>query len=177
MITIEEKQERKLFRDKIKEQTKYINEINREQNQKQVKRILFTIEWKKSSQWGHNPNLECEVYYHDGSFERSPIFKCSGCGYDKESTVIADAFNEYLKYKLWEKDMSDNDKNPYGVRKGSYTSSLGNNIDYVSYSGGIGMNCYNTIGKFIGGEFKRVASGKTFDVYEYIDNEWTNRGL
>jgi hypothetical protein len=29
------------------------------------------------------------------------VFRCSGCGYDKTSTVVAEAFNQYLLYKLW----------------------------------------------------------------------------
>lgn len=177
MMSLDEKQERKLFRDKIKEKTKNEQEIEREKNQRQVKKIIFTIEWKKSATWGHNPNLECDVFYHNGEYERSSIYKASGCGYCKESTVIAEAFKEYLSYKLWEKDIIDKDKCPYGVRRTSYKTQLGNDIEYVSYAGGIGVNSYQTIATFIGGEFKRVASGKTFDVYKYIDNEWTNRGL
>jgi hypothetical protein len=31
----------------------------------------------------------------------------------------------------------------------------------------IGTSCYYNVSEFIGGKFKCVASGKTFDVFEY----------
>lgn len=99
---------RRLARKQEKEQKR----IEAEKNQKPVAKIIVNIEWKKSHMWGNNPNCDAKIYFKDGSFERSPIFKCSGCGYDKESTVIADVFNSYLKYKLWQKEPSE--KMPYG---------------------------------------------------------------
>ena len=101
-------------------------------------------------------------------------YTCSGCGYDKESTVIAQIFNEFLKYKLYDETLrskwmaknnfyKDEDSKPYGVHlPGEYTPY---------YDGGIGTNCYYRIAEYIGGVFEHVASGKMFDVYRYTDNE------
>jgi len=145
-------------RREAKRQAKELARIEAEKNQKAVESVTIKIEWKKSQMWGSNPNCEAEVHYKDGTFERSPIFKCSGCGYDKESTVISDVFNHYLKYKLYQ--FSDEDKNkPYGI----YLN------DYKHYSGGIGTSCYYQIAEFIGGKFEHIASGNTFDVYKYTD--------
>ena len=129
---------------------------------KPVKEMDITIEWVKNRTWGANPHAEAFVVYQDGSCERSKTFKCSGCGYDKESTVISYAFNEYLMYKL--KDMPANiqDKEiPYGI--------CNLYLDNPYYSGGIGTSCYYAIAEFIGGKFIHIASGKTFDVFKYVD--------
>jgi hypothetical protein len=153
-------------------QKKTLARIETEKNQKPVKEMLLTIEWVKSRTWGNNPRLEAGVSFKDGTFERSETFTCSGCGYDKESTVIAQAFNKYLKYKLWaltEEQIkggntipSPEGKAPYGIANYS--------PEYRDYSGGIGTSCYYKIAEYIGGKFEHIASGKTFDVYKYTEN-------
>lgn len=148
---------------------KNFQRINIEKNQKPVKEMTLCIEWKKSRMWGNNPSLEAKVLFHDGSFERSEGFKASGCGYDKESTVIAQAFNKYLKYKLWALPLelrqraASDQKVPYGIT--SYQ------VDHPSFEGGIGTSCYYEIAKHVGGKFEHVASGKTFDVYKFTDGK------
>lgn len=155
-----------------KREAKELERIAREKSQKPIKEIVFTIEWKRSQMWGHNPSLECAVSYKDGSFERFGPFKASGCGYDKESTVIAEAFNKLLKYKLWAMPVKKrlggngstdraNGKAPYGVLDYS------ENKTRPHFGGGIGTDCYYAIATFIGGKFERVSSGKSFDVYKY----------
>jgi len=170
-LTQEEKETRKKERQEEKRKIQEAKRIEAEKNQKPVQSIIINIEWKKSRTWGSNPSCEAEIRFKNGSFERSPIYKCSGCGYDKESTVIAEVFRDYLKYKLWKLNINENYCNngsgtktpevPYGIicyRK-----------DNIGFSGGIGTNCYYSISKFIGGQFERISSGKTFDVYKYTD--------
>lgn len=146
--------------------------IEAEKNQKPVKQIKITIEWKKSRTWGSNPHLEARIEHWDGSFSYATA-TASGCGYDKESTVIADVFNQFLKYKLHKLPV-ENVANwgpgnpakephlPYGIH---------NYNGHWSYGGGIGTNCYYAICEAIGGKFENVASGKTFDAYLYTDNQ------
>lgn len=188
-LTPEQKAANLQERRKLKEATKKFNEYIAEATQKPVKRIKITIDWVRSYTWGNNPHLEAEVYYHDGSYD-SMTSKCSGCGYDKESTVIADVFNHFLKYKLWAKpytelrngdtsnkyssnggNVSDIGKNPipYGITSGRYETQLGNIIEHRGFSGGIGTNCYYAISQFIGGTFTHIADGKKYDVYQYED--------
>jgi hypothetical protein len=133
-----------------------------ERNQKPVKDMTISIEWKKSYMWGNNPNAEVTVIYEDGSYIISSGYKCSGCGYDKESTVIAQIFNQFLKYKLWQRENMDNSNKPYGI-------SLDFNYNPY-YSGGVGTNCYYRVAEFIGGKFERITSGKTYDVYKFTMN-------
>jgi hypothetical protein len=146
--------------------------IEQEKNQKPVDNITINIEWKKSRMWGNNPNCIAQVKFKDGTYERSPVFKCSGCGYDKESTVIAEVFNFYLKYKLWNltpeqmkggHGSNDEGKAPYGLS--CYSP------EHRSFAGGIGTSCYQRISEYIGGKWEHVANGSTFDVYQYVDNK------
>lgn len=169
-LTTEQKEANKLARQEARKAAKEAARIEAERNQKPVQSIDISIEWRKSRTWGSNPYLEAFVVFKDGSGQRLN-FTCSGCGYDKESTVIADVFNTVLKYKLWQLSNEqvkggngsfDSGAAPYGIH--SY-----NDGNYRYFGGGIGTNCYYDIAKYIGGKFERVASGKTYDAYKYTD--------
>lgn len=128
-----------------------------EKNQKHVKKMTVTIEWKKSPTWGFCPKAEASIYFEDGSFGKVQGYKASGCGYDKESTVFASICNDVLKYSLWNVTEEARKKAPYGVRF---------NDEYNHYfEGGVGMSCYYNIAEFLGGKLEHTANGKTFDVY------------
>jgi hypothetical protein len=147
--------EEKVARSKAKREAKEKAELEAKKNQSPVKSITITIEWKRSSTWGYNPHCEAAVEFKDGHFERSANYTCSGCGYDKESTVIAMVFRDYLSYKLFRKRKGEA---PYGM-----------SVKCKSYSGGVGTSCYYSIANYIGGQFHCLASGKTFDVFKYTD--------
>lgn len=164
--TEEEKIARREARKEAKKVAAKLAVVEAEKNQKPVKEITITIEWRKSRTWGSNPHAEAAVSFQDGSFERRNSYTASGCGYDKESTVIAQIFNDFLKYKLHTKIEGEP---PYGMYYG--TTALSHIPDYVSYNGGVGTSCYYRIGEFIGGKFENIASGKTFDVYKYTDGQ------
>lgn len=182
-LTAEQKEANKLARKQQRAIDKYIASVEAQKNQREVKSLTITIEWKKSRTWGNCPRAYAEISYKDGGFERTDAkYYASGYGYDKESTVIAEIFNEFLKYKLWEKSIEELRRNdhswkneggaPYGVRGGSYESDETKTLkEFRTYEGGIGANCYFDICEFIGGKFERMASGRTFDVYKYTYNE------
>jgi hypothetical protein len=161
-LTQEQKDANKLLRQEARKQKKEFERVEREQNQKPVEKITISIEWKKSRMYGNNPTAEARIFHKDGSISYG-VAKCSGYGYDKESTVVAQIFNNFLKYKLYGEfvpvERAREGGLPYGIYLGQYRH----------FSGGIGVNCYYDISKAIGGEFKHVASGKTFDVYEYTE--------
>ena len=161
-LTPEQKEANKLARKEAREQAKKQARINAEMNQKEVAEITISIEWRKSRMWGHNPFAEAKIRFKDGSWATGSA-TCSGCGYDKESTVIADIFNNFLKYKLY-RDINKVERSrdnglPYGIYLG----------DYRHFSGGIGTDCYYSISEAIGGKFEKLASGKSFDAYKYTD--------
>jgi hypothetical protein len=178
-LTTEEKEANRKAKKQAKSLAKELAEKEQERNQPEVKELLITIEWKKSRTWGANPHAEAAVTFKDGKegpwrtgFFRSYNHTCSGCGYDKESTVIAEIFNLFLKYKLWNKSIEECNGHPYGNNAGKYhSSSCGAEIEYRYYAGGVGTSCYYRIAEAIGGKFEHVASGSTFDVYKYTDNE------
>lgn len=154
-------------------------EIEADKNQKPVKALTISIEWVKSRTWGYCPRAEVAVEFQDGTFTRRDGYKAGGCGYDKESTVIASIFNDFLKYKLYQKHKwkdrinQETTNHPYGVCY--YSGNVGEQREdgYVykpSFSGGVGTSCYYKIGEFIGGKFENVASGKTFNAFKYMDN-------
>lgn len=158
-------------------------------NQKPVKELTITIEWSRSRMWGNNPKASAEGVYHDGTyFHSDKPATASGCGYDKESTVIATIFNQYLAYKLYAmsvrkltaKDKQGRELRAYGV---SYYKghTCPNGLIYRGsrrFEGGVGTSCYTDystsygrkgVAQYIGGSFVKIASGKTFDVYKYTD--------
>lgn len=132
-----------------------------ERNQNPVDEIVINIEWRKSSTWGNCPRAEALVKYADGTYKTLDGYRASGCGYDKESTVIAEIFNDTLKYELWKKEGEEIDIKsvPYGIRL---------SFDFSPYyEGGVGTSCYYRISDFIGGKFENISSGRTFDVYKF----------
>lgn len=96
----------------------------------EVQEITINVEWKKNRTWGSNPRAEVWVVLSDpeyGTFsDYAKSSSIGGCGYDKESTAVSEAF-ERLKpergraaldrwvieggEKLWEEYVFD--KNPY----------------------------------------------------------------
>jgi hypothetical protein len=129
--------------------------IEQEKQQKQIDRITFSIEWSRNG----NPTCTAWGHFADGTAEKF-ISRAGGYGYCKESTVIASAFNHFLKYCLYEINQTEN--MPYGIR-------LYNSRYY--YEGGVGTNCYYDISQFIGGNFRKVAFGNTYDAYEFTTNK------
>lgn len=166
-LTPEQKAANLEARREARKQAKEAARIESEKSQKPVKCIKISIEWKKSRMWGNNPHLEARIEHWDGTFSYATA-TASGCGYDKESTVIADIFNQFLKYKLYQPLVpvpgylnGEKVNLPYGI----YISR------WRHYSGGIGTNCYYKIAEAIGGKFELIASGKTFDAYTYTDKQ------
>jgi hypothetical protein len=145
----------KLARQEARKEAKRLAKIEAEKNQKPVREITFSIEWSKS----FHPTLEARCLHTDGSTSYVKA-RAGGGGYCKESTVIAEAFNSLLKYKLYQ--IENIEALPYGI----YI----NRNQYTGYSGGIGVSCYYSISEMIGGKFEKLASGKTFDAYKFTMN-------
>lgn len=122
-----------------------------------VKRLTINVEWKASRTWGRNPHAYWYCLFADGT-DKSGHSTCGGCGYDKESTVVAEIFNQVLSGTLWRKRNSKK-ATPYGIYRGK-------DWYFPRFEGGVGINCYYSITSFLGGKMKCTASGKSFDSYE-----------
>lgn len=92
-----------------------------------VQTFSCVVEWRKSRVWGYNPKLEG----WNGS-ERV-IARCSGCGYDKLSTVVADFINRTpaMLAKIQELTAWSTEHRPYGFS--------GYNGSALTASGGVGI--------------------------------------
>lgn len=123
-----------------------------------VKCIRMSIEWRKSRTWGYNPHLDGLVVMADGECMRDNDITCSGCGYDKKSTVMADFLNRHLSGMLWRRRNFRTRKPPYGV---SYDKGW-----FPYFDCGVGADSTLSVLKWLG--FKLVSSshGKTWDFYE-----------
>jgi hypothetical protein len=159
-LSSSEKQSRADYRSLIREAQKdaYLEKSYREQTP--IKSLTISITWCRSATWGRNPAAECKAITTEGHHLNSPIFRASGCGYDKESTVITEAFNHFLRYRLYFpltlSSLRKNEK-PYGMARNYYED-------------GIGTEGYYAISNAIGGTFEKVASGRTFDVFRFTSN-------
>lgn len=127
------------------------------------KDIRIDVRWKKSKTWGANPTAEVWADEYLG-ISRS----IGGCGYDKESTAIAEPLNrskkmakiaiiaKYLDFRYgnlgWkEKQGKDIFTYSYGVRFSIFHNSG------IYWEGGVGassfMNCIKTAGYKMDAEF------------------------
>jgi len=127
----------------------------------------ISVEWKRSATWGANPTAEAWIRFINKDGQTDSIYLKSssigGCGYDKLSTAIAEALNqsnEVLKPLYLLKNKNIEAKNHELIGYGS-----GYGIK-PKLEGGVGVSCYPAIFNKIGFDFKTVASGKTYDVYE-----------
>lgn len=130
--------------------------------------IRVDVNWCKSSTWGANPTAEAWITYINASGHRETEYlksrSISGCGYDKESTAVAEALNqsEVLKANLY----------AYANRPMNKNKTLNEILGYGSgygilprFEGGVGSNCYTSIFAKLKLNFRKTASGKMFDQF------------
>jgi hypothetical protein len=150
---------------KQKETGKYLSaqmsRLRAVENAPELESITISIEWKKSRMWGNNPNAEARVCTSEGC-EHYNSGSIGGCGYDKQSTAVAQSVNQsnsFLKalYLIKEKNVTKSNHDLFG-----YGAGYG---ILPSLEGGVGVSCYPRIFEAIGFKFKTTASGKAFDVY------------
>jgi hypothetical protein len=123
------------------------------------------IEWKKSKMWGNNPTAEAQIICEDSEgnrvYQNFTSGSVGGCGYDKESTAVANALNQsnaVLKAFFDKVTPDAKEREIFGYGVGIYEG-------IATLSGGVGTSCYYGNFKSIGYKFEKTASGKTFDVY------------
>lgn len=129
--------------------------------------VKISVEWKRSRMWGSNPTAECWATFVNKDGDMDSVYiktgSIGGCGYDKLSTAVAQALNEVkpvLKalYRVKNNNVAAKNHDIFG-----YGSGYG---ILPSIEGGVGISCYPAIFEKLGYEFKTVASGKTYDVFE-----------
>ena len=123
-------------------------------------RITLYIDWNKSRTWGYCP--KCELLDNKNVFYSDRIM---GCGYDKESTSIAEALNQYKPimkklYQLKNDNIEISNHELFG-----YGSGYGIN---PYFEGGVGVSSYYKIFEKIGMKLQKISSGDKHDIYEIL---------
>ena len=121
--------------------------------------MTIKIDWKNSRTWGYNPHASYYCLNSNKTWGQGNGFTCSGCGYDKESTVVAKIFNEIMVGMVYRKLKRNRKNAPYGV-------NVPDKGGVPSFSGGVGINCYIQIVAWLGGKMEHVAWSDTFDQYK-----------
>lgn len=124
--------------------------------------IVVNVEFKRSAMWGYNPSAEAQVDKKDGTRAHYSSGSIGGCGYDKESTAVAQALsqsNELLKllYERKNKNIQKSNHDLFG-----YGAGYGL-LPYIE--GGVGVSCYRAIFEKIGFTFSQTSNGKMFSVF------------
>lgn len=152
-------------RRECKRDSTFMNRLDRENKAREleltaadVEQIIIHINWYTNRNGEYCPATNAEIKYFSGCYE---LFRtsASGCGYDKESTVMANIFNKFCKNKLWEKRRTRKEV-PYGANLDAKTRMC-------YFSGGVGIECYRRIIEFLGGQYDHVAWSKNYDKYVF----------
>ena len=61
----------------------------------EIKEITITVEWKRNRTWGNNPTAETFI----SGLGRLSSGSIGGCGYDKQSTAVAEVLNQIPQFK------------------------------------------------------------------------------
>jgi len=130
-------------------------------NLQEIESLTINVEWKKSSMWGMNPTAEAYI----NGIGRVSSGSIGGCGYDKQSTAVANVLNQAPQFKKIMCELKNKLSNCKKQNRELFGYGSGYGI-IPSFEGGVGVNCYDRIFNSIGYEFKTVSSGKNFDVYQ-----------
>lgn len=157
-ITLEEvkaKATKKAEQKTKKQIEKFCEKCDKIAQAEDITEIIIKIEWVRSSIWGYNPHAEVWARgYTTGT--------ASGCGYDKRSAAVANAFNKNhnilkLLYTAQEKNLRS--KAPLPMRE-----ALGYGSGYMVpyFEGGVGYSSFEHIFQGLG--FSTTwGEGKTWD--------------
>lgn len=138
------------------------------ENARDIEYISVSVEWHRSRTWGNNPHAV--VITDAGTTSGS----ASGCGYDKESAAIAEAFNTSpaimkVLFTLAENALTDgNASKDIGNGNFSWADQIGYGSGYSIipyFEGGVGSSCFWAILEKAGFEKMTYAGGKHYDHY------------
>lgn len=130
-----------------------------------------SVEWKKSRVWGYNPHATIDAWTVDADGVTNcttTTGRASGCGYDKQSAAIAEAFNAspaILKalYNAEERRLKGRESRKQSRRNFIGYGSGSSARPY--FESGCGVSVFYKIFESCGYTFEKVSSGKTFDDY------------
>lgn len=132
-----------------------------------------SVDWVKSRAWGYNPHTELNTI--GGRYYGSAI----GCGYDKESAAIAEAFNScasvlkilyQLKNKGLQEGLKDSSKTACTGHDNRNICGYGAGYDVLpAFEGGVGASCFWAILEKCG--YKVAAHNSKYSSFYTIKKE------
>ena len=130
----------KMVKTMYEERNKKLEKLEKIETSQDIKQIIISVEWRKSTAWGSNPHVELSAYSVNSCDTAKAT--ASGCGYDKESQAIAKALNSIdgIRKLLIEKLDYINEKKPYGINQYGIIPA---------FSGGVGTECFTSFFKNI----------------------------
>lgn len=149
----------KYYNKILKEELEKIEEVEKAES---INNITVAVEWTRNRTWGWNPTANAFTFYVG-----TTTGTASGCGYDKQSAAIAEAFNKNncilkILYELKEKALRENGNNSSHEACG-YGSGYGA-LPY--FEGGVGVSCFEKILNKAGFSCMQV-HGKISDSYNF----------
>lgn len=120
--------------------------------------IEMNVQWKRNRTWGMNPHADVTV--RGEGFTDNGEGKASGCGYDKESTAVAEACNQCPMLTKVVLECAYRDYLENTRTTGYYFDSCGAVLE-----GGMGMGTIRAICERAGLTMTHTLSGKSYDTY------------
>jgi hypothetical protein len=134
---------------------------------KEIKRIIVATDWRRGSMQANQCRAEIKVTYADYCTEVFESERTGGCGYDKESTAIADAFNR-INALLKELALKASEAIEQGKEYGEY---IGYGCGYSTlpyFEGGVGFSSQEKILNSLGYKMNHLHWTKKSDIYEFV---------
>ena len=136
------------------------------ENVGELTEIKISVEWHNSRTWGANP-FATVLAFTGPLTGRAFGGSASGCGYDKLSAAVAEAFNQ--SPAIMGAMYSAMEKNPDTEKRDIFGYGCGYGV-LPSFEGGVGISCFASMFEKIGYTWQNVGSGKMFDVYHVTKN-------
>ena len=163
------------LRDLDKSYADKLHKLETASNAPTLEFVTINVEWKRSRTWGYNPHVtavtsEAETY----------TGTASGCGYDKQSTAVAEALNASpavlkMLYAAAENALAAGQRfaqDDHGNVTCRDVLGYGSGYSILPYfEGGVGVSCFETIFSRCGYTFRQVANSKHFDAYNVLRKE------
>lgn len=127
--------------------------------------ITIHVDWVKNSYWGNNPHVEIT------DDRRRYFSSASGCGYDKQSSAIAEALNQ--SYSILKVLCDKKEAELQAGKTGANGKLIGYGSGYFAipkFEGGVGVESFRRIFENCGYEWKGY-SGEKYDIYIVTEME------
>ncbi len=132
-------------------------------NAGELREVQISVEWKKNRTWGSNPTAEAQISGKN-CYNRYSSGSIGGCGYDKESTAVANALNQSNAFLKLLYTFKENQEFEGKTNQDIFGYGSGYGI-LPRLEGGVGVSCYPRIFEKIGFKWSQVGNGKMYNAY------------